>query len=198
MNALTLEHDQLQQNVTGNTYDQQHPLIVRVNRWESSCIEKIKEVANDVRFRLRNSLNQMKRYIQESLPEITRELEESRQAETYTEIELNKWMGQLNELREQVDKLPLVKLSDDEEEVSSTHIPLIQLRKLRRVKGKDRCFGGKCNGEGDLPYLLRPFIHHCELQMFESINTQKLVAKMSENNYSRKQKVVLVRSCLFQ
>ena len=136
MDALTLEYDQLQQDVAEETHDQQHPLIARVNRWESNCIEKIKEVANDVRLRLNNSLHQAKRNIQESLPQINRELKESRSAETYAEPDLSKWADQLRDLREQLDRLPILQLiGDDEDEASSTHIPLIRLRILQRMRG---------------------------------------------------------------
>lgn len=138
MDALTLEHDQLHQNLDGETNDQQHPLIARIATWESKSIKQIKQVANDVRLTLRNSLNQVKRNIQESLSHITRELEESRQMETYTELDLSKWMDQLKELREQLEKPSTIKMKHDEDKESSTHISLIQLRILQQRKGNDR------------------------------------------------------------
>lgn len=144
MDALTLEHDQLQQHIAGEIDDQQHPVIARVSRWESKCIEKIKEVANDVRLRLKHSLHQVKRNIQESLPQMVLELTESREAETYNEPDLSRWADQLKELREQLDKLPMVQLIDDKEDgASSTYIPLIRLRVLQRMRGKQEwryCF----------------------------------------------------------
>ena len=135
MDALTLEHDELSENFTIDPNDyQQHPLLTRVDRWESNSIERIKTVANDVRSQLRDFLIETKTKLRQSFDDIAHELQESRRLETYTETDLAKWTNQLKQLREQLDKPPMIKMMNDEG--SSTHIPFIQLRSIQRVKGK--------------------------------------------------------------
>ena len=49
--------------------------------------------------------NTNKRKLQRSLNEITTELRSSRENEDYTEIELQRWVNQLKELRQQLFQL---------------------------------------------------------------------------------------------
>ena len=99
MDQLTLEHDQLQQNLTANDNDRSNPLISRVDRWETKSIQKIKQIADEVRQQLRNSLGQSKKKVERSLRTITHELQENRQREAFAEIHLAKWMTQLKDLK---------------------------------------------------------------------------------------------------
>ena len=137
MDALTLEHDQLQQDVTDETHLHHHSLLARVDQWESRSIERIRQVANEVRLQLRKSADDDKREIRGSLHQISQELKEQRHRESYTEIELNNWMHQLTELRTRLEKPPTIEMMHDEDEGSSAHIPLIQLRSSQWMQGKD-------------------------------------------------------------
>ena len=137
MDDLVPEYDQLQKHLNGDATDfQQHPFMNRVDRWESKSIERIRQIANEVRSRLRESLARTKINVRHSLKDITEELKKHREMETFTEIELQQWMSQLRELKEELDKPPTIELIGDEAEPSSTHLPLIQLRTIQRRKGK--------------------------------------------------------------
>ena len=138
LDELNSEKNQLQQHLTEESNDEQHPLITRVNQWESRSIERIKQVADEVRSKLTRQLNVVKNNIRESLnlPQISRELEESRQTDTFTETELKNWSDQLKRLREEFDKPAMVQLVD-EDGGSSTHISLLQLQIFRPLNGKD-------------------------------------------------------------
>ena len=136
MDALTLEHDQLQQNLTEKTTDQPHPLVVRVDRWESKSLRRIQQVVDEIRSNLRKPLGEMKRNIGESLHQMMQELKESRPMETFTEIDIQKWMNQLKQLREQLENPSTMELIGDEDERALPHIPLIQLQASQQRKGK--------------------------------------------------------------
>ena len=137
MDALTLEHDQLQQSLMGESSGRQRSLHTRIDQWESRSINRIHQVADEVRSKLRKSLEDQKTNIRGSLHQVSRELQESRQTETFTEIELNKWMDRLKELREQLEKPSAMEVIDDGDKNSSTHISLIRLRVVQHMKGKD-------------------------------------------------------------
>ena len=129
MDALGAEHDQLRLNV--NTEIQSHlpSLLDRINRWESTSIQWIRQVANKARSELKRAHDDVTKTIKGSLDQLTQELHERREMDAYTEIQLNKWMQQLKDLRERWEKrIKLEMMDDQDEEMSSTRIPLIQLR----------------------------------------------------------------------
>jgi hypothetical protein len=135
---LTDEHNQLQQDLLDNDDDhqQQHPLMIRVDRWEKKSIEKIRQVAKDVREQLQISLNRSKKNIEKSLSDIAEEIRENRSTEAFTEIDLSNWMKQLKKLTKQLENPPLIKIKHDEDEALTTHLPFIQLKLIPKSKGK--------------------------------------------------------------
>ena len=136
MDTLTLEHDELYQNVIGETTDQPHPLVARVDRWQSVSVQRIQQVADEIRSNLRKLLSEVKKNVGASLHQMMQEVKESRSMETFTELDLQKWMDQLKQLREQLEKPPTIELMADDDENFLTHIPLIHLRDLPQMKGK--------------------------------------------------------------
>ena len=127
MDDLTVEHGQLQQNLIADHDDRRHPLFTRIDRWESDVIQRIKRVANEVRDQLRDLLRRSKRRVEASLRSIKDELQEERQMQNYTEIDLTRWMTQLRELRQQLDGSSTIELKNDQVPATSADIPLIKL-----------------------------------------------------------------------
>ena len=137
MDYLTDEHNQLQENLLENDdAQQQHPLMIRVDQWEKRSIEKVKQVANDVREQLQISLNRSKKNIEKSLCSIAEEIRENRSTEAFTEIDLSSWMKQLKRLAKQLKNPPQIKMKHDQDEASETHLPLVQLKLISQSKGK--------------------------------------------------------------
>lgn len=136
MDNLTLEHDQFQETLLVHDNGRPNPLITRVDRWETKSIEKIKQVAREVRQDLNELIDQSKKDLAASLRRITDELQENRQMETYTENDLERWTFQLRELREKLLEPIMIEIKYDEEKESSTHLPLIQLRLIKPTRGK--------------------------------------------------------------
>lgn len=140
MDQLALEHDQLQQKLKDLGDDQPHPLLDRVNRWELKSIERIKELAKDARDRLTRVLEEVKRNLQGSLSGIKTALQDAQDSASYTEIDMDRWMKQFNELKQQLEKPTMITLTNDDDEGKdiglSIHIPLIQLRIRRGKQGK--------------------------------------------------------------
>ena len=148
LDALLLERDQLQQHLcTESDAPERHPLLTRVDQWEAKSIARIKQVANTVRSQLTAPLARTRRVVQYSLRPITAELKKNQGTEDFNEIDLRKWLSQLKELREQLDKPVMVELIDDEDEKSSTHIPLIHLRIKQTSTGKTSGCEKKESGE---------------------------------------------------
>ena len=135
MDELIVEHDRLQHDLIGGDNEQQHPLLTRVDQWESDAIHRIKQVANEVRDQLKDLLGQSKRRLEEWLRPISTELQEKRQVENYTEIDLTRWMSQLREVKRQLEKQTTIEIKNDQVQVSLTDIPLIAVS-TRQNRGK--------------------------------------------------------------
>ena len=148
-----------------------------VERWESKSIERIRQVANEVRSQLRETLTRKKRTIVQLFADITRELVENRQTETYTEKDLDKWMDQLKQLKEQMNKPLVMAIRNDEDDTSSTQLPLIRLQMLEGMKSKETKSVRKRFDQVLIAlcldlfiqflslYLFSSFVHHCSDQM---------------------------------
>ena len=140
LSECILERDQLQANLTADDSDRQHPLLIRIDRWEAKSIERIKQVANEVRSQLKMLVSRSERRVEEALRPLTAELEENQRNGDYTELELTRWMRRLNELKEQLEKASMLEMTYDEDEQASNTLPLIQLRTPTGVKGnKELC-----------------------------------------------------------
>ena len=139
MDNVFVEHNQLQQNLTQNNNedDKQHRLISQIAQWELKSIERIKHFANKAREQLTKSFDLSKSKIKRSLRSITDELQVNQQGNTYTEIDLLRWMNQLRELQKKLKNSPKIEIKYGEAGETSAHdIPLIQLRILDQGRGK--------------------------------------------------------------
>ena len=137
MDHLTQQHDELHQDLI-STNDDQHPLFIRINKWEQRSMERIRQVADEVRENVKEHLNTNKRKLQRSLDEITDELRSSRENEDYTETELQNWLNQLRELRQQLFQPSTIEMSHDGDDLSEK-IPLIKLdHKEEKRKSKSK------------------------------------------------------------
>ena len=127
MDHLTQQHDEFHQDLI-STNDDQHPLFILINNWEQRSIERIRQVADEVRENLEAHLNTNKWKLERSLNEITTELRSSRDNEDYTEIELQRWLNQLKELRQQLFQPSTIEINHDGDDFLEK-IPLIKLEK---------------------------------------------------------------------
>ena len=118
------EHDLFRRDVIQPTID--HPLLTRVNQWEQQSIDRIKGAAEEVRTNLQQYLINTKGQIKTSLDQLTNDLQSSRNTDDYTEIELDKWIKQLQEFREALEKPTDLEIVGDEEQTESI-IRLIEL-----------------------------------------------------------------------
>lgn len=136
MEDLIPKHDQIQENLIDETggFDQ-HPLMLDVDRWEETSIQKIQQTATEIREQLRKSLGRTKRQIRESLRPITQELNENRETENYSETELQAWLNQLEVLKEELERPSWFELRHHEDESTLIHIPLLQLQVTKPNKG---------------------------------------------------------------
>ncbi|CAF3320039.1 unnamed protein product [Rotaria socialis] len=100
--TLGQEHDILQRDINNETTH--HPLLSRIDTWERESINKIQQVANQARHDLNKFIGQTKQSLKMTMDRLKSELQMSREAEDYTELDLKKWIDQLTQIRLDLEK----------------------------------------------------------------------------------------------
>jgi hypothetical protein len=138
MDSIGQEHDILQRDI--NREGDTHPLLSRIDVWERESINKIQQAANQARADLNQLIKQTKQDLKTTVGRLTNELQSSRESEDYTELDLKKWIDQLNELRQDLKQSINAYLEDDQRSV----IHLIKVKnsqQSRSVTQSIRMFG---------------------------------------------------------
>lgn len=97
LDVIGQEHDLLRRDLTENTG--QDLILNRINTWENESIIKIKMAA----VKARTDLYQFRKEIEISCSKVSDELRSSRELDSYSEIDLNRWMEKLQILRNQLE-----------------------------------------------------------------------------------------------
>jgi hypothetical protein len=124
MDSIGQEHDALQRDL--DQENDAHPLLARIDVWERESTKTIRQVAQQARNDLNQLIQQTKQEVKTTMNRLTNELQTSRQSEDYTEMDLKKWINQLNELRQELEQSINTYLLDDNDQKS-----IIRLIKLR-------------------------------------------------------------------
>jgi hypothetical protein len=136
MDNVTQKHDELHSHLTVENMDSEHPLLLRIYKWEQQSIHRIHIVANEVRTKLKQSLDQIKKETKASLIQVAEQLKTSRISEDYTEMELKRWMDQLECIKQRLlNPLEIELCGDTQDDTNASIIRYIEL-KIHRILGK--------------------------------------------------------------
>ena len=122
LDGIMQEHDLLQQELTRSS--DEHVLLQKINKWEKESITKIQVAAEAARADLREMIENSKKQLSRSCHDIAVNLRSSREADDFSENDLNRWTQQLKELKLEVISPSSVQLIEDERSV----IRLITIR----------------------------------------------------------------------
>jgi hypothetical protein len=136
MDDVTQKHDELLSHLIKENVNSENPLLMRINNWEQRSIDRIRAVANEARTKLKQSLDQVKKEIKTSLSQVANQLKSSRESEDYTEIELKRWMKQLQSLKKRLLNPPEIQLCGDTENVTNTSIIRFIQLKVKQAPSK--------------------------------------------------------------
>jgi hypothetical protein len=100
MDEITEQHDQLRQNIAEYTTKAGiYSLMRQIDAWEQESIVKINQTAAEYRNQLRNEMNKSTIKATTILESLKKEVEKSRQDDTFIETDLKTWMTKLTELK---------------------------------------------------------------------------------------------------
>jgi hypothetical protein len=115
MDDLILDHDQFKQKLTEQTIQSPYysHLKQKINQWEQQSIDKIHQIANDVRKDLENRIKQYSTQLNETLTKIAHEINHAHQEDEYFEKDIQEWIQQLNKLKNDLIKSPTLNIRQD-------------------------------------------------------------------------------------
>ncbi|CAF1060651.1 unnamed protein product [Adineta steineri] len=101
------EHERLQQDLNSDQTQHYESLLNSINKWEDDAIKKIQKTAktarNDIEKLLKNTNQQLQRFVNNT---ITEELREAlREKNKITEFNIDKWLVQLSQARKELENL---------------------------------------------------------------------------------------------
>jgi hypothetical protein len=103
----------------------EHPFVARINTWEQESITKIQKAAETARTELQKVLDNIKSDLESSVAKTVEEIKVSRDSNDFTENEFQRWIIQLNELRQAFESPCNVSIENDKDD--ETVISLIKL-----------------------------------------------------------------------
>jgi hypothetical protein len=112
LDRIMQEHDLLQQELDRSS--DEHVLLQRINRWEKESTTKIQVAAEAARVDLREMIEKSKKQLSKACNDIADNLRTSREADDFSENDLNRWMKQLEELKLEITSPSSIKLVEDE------------------------------------------------------------------------------------
>jgi hypothetical protein len=112
LDFIMQEHDLVQQEFGQLTND--HPLFKKIDTWERESIAKIQTVAEASRVDLQKMIDESKERLVETCRDIAINLRSSREADDYSETELNQWTERLKQLQLEITSPLSVKVIENE------------------------------------------------------------------------------------
>lgn len=114
------EHDIFRRDLTQE--DVTHPLLLRIDEWEREALNKIQITAEVARADLRQLMTEIKNRLNQSVDKVSNEMQVCRQQDDYTEIDLQRWTEQLQELRRLFEIQMNFQLINDSNSAESIHM----------------------------------------------------------------------------
>lgn len=120
MDDVVHDYDLLRQAL--NEENRKHPLVSYINDWEKRSIHKIQLAAEEARKEIQKYLDQNLIQLKASISPLVEDLKACYKSENYTEIEINKFMRQLDQLRDTFEKPPTIEIIDNDQMLPTIYL----------------------------------------------------------------------------
>jgi hypothetical protein len=120
MDGIRQKYKRFQQDVNRDNFEQ--PLLSSIYAWERKAVREIEEIADKARHDLQEWMDKTKSEVQISLNQIIEQVESSKKLDNYTEVDLQKWAQQLEELRNLLEKPTTISIVEDDKPSSFIRI----------------------------------------------------------------------------
>ncbi|CAF3170672.1 unnamed protein product [Rotaria sp. Silwood2] len=127
LDNLMQEHDLIQQDI-GLSIDNDL-LLKEIDKWEKESITKIQVTAEKARTDFKQILESSNNRLLKTCRDVASKLLSAREAENFSEIDLKRWTGQLNELKSQIKSLSMIHTVEDK----NSAVYLIEIKQSNTV-----------------------------------------------------------------
>lgn len=112
LDEVVQEHNQLRDSLSPQATPPD--LLSRIDQWEQSSIEKIKNTAQQARKELEQCLERTKNQLENTLEKMAGEMKSSQQIGNYSEKDTEGWMKELQRLRLMLERPPIFDIIEDD------------------------------------------------------------------------------------
>jgi hypothetical protein len=130
LDGIMQEHDLLQQELERSS--DEHSLLQAIQKWEEESITTIRVAAEAARADLQQLIVESKDKLSNACRDIAKDLRSSREADDFSENDLNRWMEQLKVLQRETTSPSSIKLCEDK----YSTIPLITIKHVTSAEKK--------------------------------------------------------------
>ena len=118
MQEIILTHNRLKQAITEQTTEQFHPsLMQQIEQWEQQSIDKIQQVANDIRQQLLSIVRDRTDNLKEKVVQLSQQLNKAQHDGEFFENDLQQWSDKLDKFRQQFIRQQRIKIHYDKNSV---------------------------------------------------------------------------------
>ncbi|CAF1468011.1 unnamed protein product [Adineta ricciae] len=166
LDEIEVHRDLFQQTLLDRKNNQQnHSLMKEIDQWEYDSIEKIRQKAKQTKEILLQRIAEHDIEIDQKLHVLTNQLRESRANDDITEIDLTCWKSKLEELNENLNKLPAASIrhttmplvNEIEVQISFVQSKLPSLNADAKWSPNGIVFAGGCGTGNKLNQLWHPY-----------------------------------------
>ncbi|CAF1110292.1 unnamed protein product [Didymodactylos carnosus] len=110
---VVYEHDMLKQELETPNKNYSHHLLKQIDDWKKDSIDKINQLADLCRTDVVKLLDKNKNQLTDRFRKISNKLRKGRDDEDYVERDLNKWMTDLKDLKDELIKPSNFRVEED-------------------------------------------------------------------------------------
>ncbi|CAF0749976.1 unnamed protein product [Adineta steineri] len=120
LDNIIQEHDNLQQNLFESMdKSRTYPFMKDIDQWETESIEKIRQIADDIRAKVLDIVDNRTVRITKGLKNLTKDLTKARFENNFIEYDLKDWMDKLNKWNKYLNSMPSISIVQDEKDTIS-------------------------------------------------------------------------------
>jgi phosphoglycerate-specific signal transduction histidine kinase len=114
LEEVEVTRDLFRQSLTEKiTESQKHSFTAQIDEWENESIDKIRQAANEARQVLLKHAAELNTKMENKLNKLTNQLRQSREAKDFFEPDLNQWIEELTQMKDELVKSSIVTIRQD-------------------------------------------------------------------------------------
>ncbi|CAF1081267.1 unnamed protein product [Rotaria sordida] len=169
MDALAENYERLKADRQEDCcHHQQQQLFRQIDQWGKDSIVKIQQIADTARADLRSFIKQSEDHMKILMENLGEEIKKSRQLNNYSEIDINQWTEQLENIHSQIQTSFNIQIEDDEQASSITLIKIKQNAKRSLDSNKQRVKRSRNETNNDFS-VATTINHHVNIDRFDKV-----------------------------